>query len=333
MPPGDTHAIIVECDDRKCWPRSFRVAKKHWGLPESVEQPKFVGKIRVRTFPDQLSVSVKENPASVPAWQLHRHLGAHPISDSRTRFCVWSPTHETVSVRLIDGDRCEPMQRVSGYHVAEIDNVRVGDQYLFQFGKGPPRPDPASRFQPAGVHGPSEVISSEFAWTDADWTGAGREDLIIYELHIGAFTDEGTFAAAAQRLGELVDLGITAIELMPVSDAAGRWNWGYDGVCLFAPNRNYGTPDDLRRLVDAAHAKGLAVILDVVYNHLGPEGNYLGESGPYLSSQAHHGLGRGTEFRRSRYMVANCESSLSPTRFIGTTNITSMDCESTRFTA
>jgi malto-oligosyltrehalose trehalohydrolase len=177
------------------------------------------------------------------------------------------------------------MQRVSGYHVAEIDNVRVGDQYLFQFGTGPPRPDPASRFQPAGVHGPSEVVSSEFPWSDADWTGVGREDLIIYELHTGAFTDAGTFAAAVSRLDELVELGITAIELMPVSDAAGRWNWGYDGVCLFAPNHNYGTPEDLRRLVDAAHGKGLAVILDVVYNHLGPEGNYLGESGPYLSSR------------------------------------------------
>lgn len=177
------------------------------------------------------------------------------------------------------------MHRVAGYHVVELDNVRSGDRYMYQFGAGTPRPDPASRFQPTGVHGPSEVIASEFAWSDDQWNGVCREDLIIYELHIGTFTSEGTFSAAATRLDELVDLGITAIELMPVADAAGRWNWGYDGVCLYAPNRNYGTPEDLRRLVDVAHSKGLAVILDVVYNHLGPEGNYLGPSGPYLSAK------------------------------------------------
>ena len=118
---------------------------------------------------------------------------------------------------------------------------------------------------------------------------------MIYELHVGAFTEAGTFRSAAARLDELVDLGVTAIELMPVADCAGRWNWGYDGVCLFAPNRNYGTPHDLKSLVNTALAKGLAVILDVVYNHLGPEGNYLGEAGPYLSS--HHNMIWGIECR------------------------------------
>ena len=118
------------------------------------------------------------------------------------------------------------MEPVCGYHVVELDNVRSGDQYLYQFGEGPARPDPASRFQPTGVHGPSEVVASDFEWTDIDWSGVRREDLIIYELHIGAFTSEGTFSAAQQRLDELVDLGITAIELMPVADAAGRQGQG-----------------------------------------------------------------------------------------------------------
>ena len=150
----------------------------------------------------------------------------------------------------------------------------------------PPFPIRHHAIKSDGVHGPSHVSSRPISrgpmangpvFPAAIW--------IIYELHIGAFTDEGTFQAAVERLDELVELGITAIELMPVSDAAGRWNWGYDGVCLFAPNRNYGTPSGLRLLVDEAHRRGLAVILDVVYNHLGPEGNYLGQSGPYLSSK------------------------------------------------
>lgn len=200
-----------------------------------------------------------------------------------------------------------------GYHVVEIDGVKTGDRYWYQFGDGPGRPDPASRYQPAGVHGPSQVVSSrDFPWTDSAWRGVAKEDLIIYELHIGAFTDEGTFLAAIDRLDELVELGITAVELMPVADAAGRWNWGYDGVCLFAPNRNYGTPDNLRSLIDEAHRRGLAVILDVVYNHLGPEGNYLGESGPYLSQRHQTAWGPGPNFddpeqgeQLRRFMVAN----------------------------
>ena len=227
------------------------------------------------------------DPTSFPVWQLHDSLGAIPLPCGRVRFCVWSPTSQQVLVHVLDGRDPVIMQtRPAGYHCIEVSDVPVGAHYLYQFDDGTPRPDPASRYQPNGVHGPSEVVERSFAWNDSEWSGVARESLVIYEMHVGAFTEEGTFRSAVDRLDELVDLGVTAIELMPLADCAGRWNWGYDGVCLFAPNRNYGTPDDLRRLVDAAHARGLAVVLDVVYNHLGPEGNYLGESGPYLSK--HH---------------------------------------------
>ena len=145
------------------------------------------------------------------------------------------------------------------------------------------------------------MVCRDFSWTDSDWQGVPRHSLVIYELHIGAFTEPGTFRAAAARLDELIDLGITAIELMPVADCAGRWNWGYDGVCLFAPNRNYGTTDDLKFLVNTAHAKGLAVILDVVYNHLGPEGNYLAEAGPYLSRRHSTVWGSAPNFDDPKY--------------------------------
>jgi malto-oligosyltrehalose trehalohydrolase len=242
------------------------------------------------------------NPESVAAAELHRYLGAVPISQSKTRFCVWSPTCDRVQVDLVDQDRVVALDRVAGgYHVAEIDDAPAQTQYLYQLqsrrGETVSRPDPASRFQPRGVHGPSEVVASDAdRWSDGAWKGVAREDLVIYELHVGAFTEQGTFGSAIGRLDELVDLGVTAIELMPVAEAAGRWNWGYDGVSLFAPNHHYGTPQELRQLVDAAHARGLSVILDVVYNHLGPEGNYLGDFGPYLSSTHHTVWGAAPNF-------------------------------------
>ncbi|WP_160148214.1 malto-oligosyltrehalose trehalohydrolase [Rubripirellula obstinata] len=214
---------------------------------------------------------------------------------------MWSPKSRLVKVQVVGQDVPIAMEKsADGYHQIEIDGVGPGDRYFYRFDELPPRPDPASRYQPEGVHGPSEVVSRDFGWTDQDWSGIERDDWVIYELHIGTFTDQGTFVAAIDRLDELIDLGITAIELMPVADAPGKWNWGYDGVNLFAPNRNYGTPDDLRRLVDAAHAKGLAVFLDVVYNHLGPEGNYLGEIGPYLSRSHRTPWGAGPNFDGAR---------------------------------
>ena len=219
----------------------------------------------------------------IPTTELHHYLGARPAADDGCHFGVWAPRHDEVFVCLPDQGRRVRMTKAAGYHIAEVDGVQAGANYLFEVGQRSARPDPASRYQPEGVHGPSQVICRDFQWQDQAWSGVSTRELIIYELHVGTFTERGTFDAAIDRLDELVDLGVTAIELMPVADAAGRWNWGYDGVCFFAPNRNYGTPDGLRRLVNAAHLKGLAVILDVVYNHFGPEGNYLTEFGPYLS--------------------------------------------------
>ncbi len=169
-----------------------------------------------------------------------------------------------------------------------VAGVAPGDRYRYCLDGGPLYPDPASRYQPEGVHGPSEVVDPcAFAWSDLDWRGIPLEELILYELHVGTFSACGTFAGVQERLDYLRELGITAIELMPVADFPGRWNWGYDGVCLYAPARAYGHPDDLRRLVNAAHRAGLAVILDVVYNHLGPDGNYLGVYSPFYFSKRH----------------------------------------------
>jgi maltooligosyltrehalose trehalohydrolase len=194
-----------------------------------------------------------------------------------------------------------------------IEGAAPGDRYAFSLDGGPLRPDPASRFQPDGVHGPSEIVDpAAFGWTDGNWSGVSARDLILYELHVGAFSPEGTFAGARARLPLLRDLGVTAVELMPVADFPGARNWGYDGVCLFAPSRAYGRPDDLRALVDAAHALGLAVILDVVYNHLGPEGAYLPAFVPRYLTERHHTPwgaavntdGRGCEIVRE-FILAN----------------------------
>lgn len=259
--------------------------------------------------------------ANTPITQFHRHLGGQSHDDGVARFCVWSPTSKQVELVIVDDDR-HPQQTQAmtlsqdGFHSAEIPDVSVGTKYFYRFDGGEMRPDPASRFQPDGVHGPSQVCSGatsdRFAWTDQAWKGVDQSDLIIYEMHVGTFTEAGTYHSAIHRLDELVDLGVTAIELLPLADAAGRWNWGYDGVCLFAPNRNYGTPDELKSFIDAAHAKGLAVLLDVVYNHLGPEGNYLGESGPYLSSRHHTVWGSAPNFddpdhgdQARRFFIAN----------------------------
>ena len=163
-------------------------------------------------------------------------------------------------------------------------------------------PDPASRFQPEGPHGPSEIVDpGTFRWTDRDWRGRPREEMVVYEMHVGSFTPEGSWEAAARELPELAALGITCIELMPVADFPGRFGWGYDGVDLFAPTRLYGRPDDFRRFVDRAHAHGIAVILDVVYNHFGPDGNYLTcFSQSYFTDRYENEWGDADQFRRSR---------------------------------
>jgi maltooligosyltrehalose trehalohydrolase len=174
--------------------------------------------------------------------------------------------------------------RDGGWWEAVVPKVGPGALYAFVVDGGPPRPDPRSGFQPDGVHGPSRVVDHDaFVWRDDQWRGLPLTGAVLYELHVGTFTPKGTFDAVAERLGHLVDLGIDAIELLPVAEFPGRRGWGYDGVDLFAPHRAYGGPDGLKRLVDACHGVGIGVLVDVVYNHFGPDGNYLSEFGPYLT--------------------------------------------------
>ena len=214
-------------------------------------------------------------------------LGATVEGDS-TRFLVWAPVADRVVLRLLGPpERRVPMEPVGGgYHEALVPDAPAGSRYGFELGPGPAHADPASRSQPEGVHGPSAVVSDAFPWTDREWSGLALQDVVLYEIHVGAFTPEGTFEGVIPRLPDLADLGVTAIELMPVAQFPGTRNWGYDGVFPFAAQTSYGGPDGLRRLVDACHARGLACILDVVYNHLGPEGNRLADFGPYFTDAA-----------------------------------------------
>ena len=217
-------------------------------------------------------------------------LGATYYRDGRCRFLVWAPLAERVEVRqLSPQERILPLERLpQGYHRAILTDFNPTGRYVYRLYKTPTkepieRPDPASRFQPEGVHGPSQVVDTEFGWEDADWHGLPLSQYIIYELHVGTFTPAGTFDAAIAHLDELRDIGITAVELMPVAQFPGTRNWGYDGTYPFAAQNSYGGPQGLKRLVNACHRKELAVILDVVYNHLGPEGNYLRDFGPYFT--------------------------------------------------
>jgi maltooligosyltrehalose trehalohydrolase len=184
--------------------------------------------------------------------------------------------------------------QAAGRFTGVFDDVNPASDYSYHLDQGPARPDPVSRYQPAGVHGPSRIVDpADFNWSDQGWTGVSTADLIIYELHVGTFTPGGTFDSAIERLPMLRQLGVTAIEIMPVVEFPGSRNWGYDGTSLYAPQSTYGGPDGLRRLVNASHQEGLAVMLDVVYNHLGPEGNYLTEFGPYFSERHRTAWGAG----------------------------------------
>jgi maltooligosyltrehalose trehalohydrolase len=207
-------------------------------------------------------------------------IGAELAPDGG-RFRVWAPRHSAVSVVLESGYAVGEhalSAESHGYFAATVARAKAGDRYRFRLGEGEAYPDPASRFQPEGPHGPSEVVDpSAFEWTCRDWAGVALTAVVLYEMHIGTFTREGTWAAAIEQLPELAALGVTVLEVMPVHEFPGRFGWGYDGVNLFAPTRLYGRPDDFRRFVDAAHRHGLGVILDVVYNHFGPDGNYLGQ--------------------------------------------------------
>ncbi len=208
-------------------------------------------------------------------------------SEHGVRFRVWAPRAERVDLVLIQNNQPTNhlMERdLWGYHEVTVPNVKSGDRYAYQLDNGPMRPDPCSLWQPDGVHRPSAVyFPDEFHWTDENWPGIARSELVFYELHVGTFTREGTFDAAIERLSSLKALGVTAIEIMPISQFPGARNWGYDGAHLFAPQNTYGGPEGFQRLIDAAHREGLAVILDLVLNHFGPEGNYIGEFGPYYS--------------------------------------------------
>ncbi len=216
-------------------------------------------------------------------------LGA-TVDGSGVRFRVWAPVARQVDLALEDGcGRVLAMQpEGEGFFETWLGSAGPGVRYRYRVDGQGPFPDPASRWQPLGVHGPSEVVdASRFTWTDQSWRGIEMKDLAIYELHVGTFTPSGSFTGVREKLPALRALGITGVELMPVADFPGRRNWGYDGVCPFAPVRCYGSPDDLRALVDAAHGLGLAVLLDVVYNHLGPDGNYLGAFSPFIDSERH----------------------------------------------
>jgi maltooligosyltrehalose trehalohydrolase len=212
-------------------------------------------------------------------------LGANLVGPERCEFRVWAPSIEDVELHIVaPSERRVPMTKDErGYHGADVE-CGEGTRYFYAV-RGTDRPDPASRLQPEGVHGASEVVGRAFEWRDEAWRGVAIEELVVYELHVGTFTAAGTFDAAIDKLDELRELGVTAIELLPIAQFPGHRNWGYDGVYIGAAQASYGGPRGLKRLVDAAHARGLAVILDVVYNHLGPEGNYLSEFGPYFTDR------------------------------------------------
>ena len=222
-------------------------------------------------------------------------IGATAIA-GKTRFRVWAPSVTSVEVELVDGVPLKtPLQR-DGEYFHGLVPAAPGDRYWYWLDGTVRRPDPASRSQPDGVHGPSQVIDPMFAWSDSLWRGIALEEYILYELHVGTFTPQGTFDGVISRLDYLCDLGITAVELMPVAQFPGERNWGYDGAYPFAPQNSYGGPDGLKRLVDACHSRGLAVILDVVYNHLGPEGNYLHSFGSYFTDRYRTSWGDAVNF-------------------------------------
>jgi maltooligosyltrehalose trehalohydrolase len=232
------------------------------------------------------------------ALQRRLPIGAEIVDSHTTHVRLWAPRRNRVEVVTVSGRRATLTRNDDGYFSGTIQ-ASAGDRYQLKLDDDERLyPDPASRFQPEGPHGPSEIVDpSAFRWTDHGWKGRTREGQVLYELHVGTFTRAGTWAAAADELAELARLGITLIEVMPVAEFHGRFGWGYDGVDLYAPSHLYGTPDDFRRFVDVAHAAGIGVILDVVYNHLGPAGNYLREfSAAYFTDRYDNEWGDSIDF-------------------------------------
>lgn len=256
-------------------------------------------------------------------------IGAEVQPGGGTHFRVWAPASPTAAVELYSAtgtrERCTPLQaEKEGYFAGLVPEAAAGALYKIKLATGS-FPDPASRFQPEGPHGPSQIVAATgFTWTDQGWRGAPPQGQVIYELHLGTFTREGTWRAAMAQLPELKDLGITMVEIMPIADFPGQFGWGYDGVNMFAPCRLYGPPDDVRAFVDRAHALGLMVILDVVYNHLGPDGNYLRQFSPDYFSTAHaNEWGEALNFDREplrpprEYFVSNARYWIAEYHFDG----------------
>jgi maltooligosyltrehalose trehalohydrolase len=217
-------------------------------------------------------------------------LGAYYTGNETCEFTVWAPLLKQVALKIITPEeRLIPLKKedeIEGFWKVKVQGIKPGTKYYYQLEETKNLPDPASYYQPEGVHGPSQIIDpNSYQWNDKNWAGVPIEEMIIYELHIGTFTKEGTFEAAINYLKELKELGINAIEVMPVAQFTGNRNWGYDGVYPYAVQNSYGGPDGLKKFVDACHQNGISVILDVVYNHLGPEGNYLPAYGPYLTNK------------------------------------------------
>ncbi len=230
----------------------------------------------------------------------------HP--DGSVTFRLWAPAARRVE--LVCGDAHPMRAHADGWHKVTLAPARPGTTYKFRIDGEIEVPDPASHFQPLDVNGPSELIEHTYDWQAAGWHGRPWNEAVTLELHVGAFTPEGTFGAAIDKLDHVADAGFTAIELMPLADFAGRRNWGYDGVFWYAPDAAYGRPDDLRALVDAAHGRGLMVFLDAVYNHFGPEGNYLGRYAPAFFAEAHTPWGNAIDYRVPQVRAFAIDSAL-----------------------
>jgi maltooligosyltrehalose trehalohydrolase len=240
--------------------------------------------LETRPLPRSALLAEVRRPGGAPA-----PLGASPLPDAQVAFHVWAPRCRSLEVEIVPAAgppvRVPATRDAEGYHEAVVRGG-AGLRYRYVLDGERVRPDPAARALPEGVHGVAEVVDmGAFVWSDAGWRGRPLDEYVLYELHVGTFTPEGTFDGVIARLPDLRALGVTAIELMPVASFPGDRNWGYDGVGLYAPQQSYGGPEGLARLVDACHEQGLCVVLDVVYNHLGPEGNYLAEFGPYFTDR------------------------------------------------
>jgi maltooligosyltrehalose trehalohydrolase len=259
------------------------------------------------------NIAEKRGSLEAETAEYRKPLGANRVGEGACSFLVWAPRAKKVDLCISEPQkRTLAMQEVGcGYFRALVDDIAAGAQYRYRLNGEKERPDPVSRFQPQGVHGASEVVDRQFNWSDSAWRGLPLAKYVLYELHVGTFTPEGTFDAIIPRIARLKDLGVTAIELMPVAQFPGNRNWGYDGVYPYAVQASYGGPRALKKFVNACHQHGMAAVLDVVYNHLGPEGNYLGDFGPYFTDSYKTPWGQAINFDEAesdevrRYFIEN----------------------------